>query len=140
MDLCCAKIRTTANLNQALKNLSARKTLDEGGYGALEGGEGSYRDILKTKGGRVARTGKARRKRPRTPPRGSSANTKRACKPSRTTSSSSARSRNFTRRKNSSTGAELYDRIKNSEMGNDPSLDTAIANTIVRGSTIRLRN
>ena len=36
-------------LNQALKNLSARKTLDEGGYGALEGGEGSYRDILKDK-------------------------------------------------------------------------------------------
>jgi hypothetical protein len=28
--------------------------------------------------------------------------------------------------------AGIYDRIKNSEMGNDPSLDTAIANTIVR--------
>jgi len=36
-------------LNQALKNLSARKTLDEGGYAALEGGQGSYRDILKNK-------------------------------------------------------------------------------------------
>jgi tetratricopeptide (TPR) repeat protein len=36
-------------LNQALKNLSARKTLDQGGYGALEGGEGSFRDILKNK-------------------------------------------------------------------------------------------
>ena len=35
---------------------------------------------------------------------------------------------------------EFYDRIKNSEMGNDPSLDTAIANTIVQaGSTIRFR-
>lgn len=32
---------------QALKNISARRTLDEGGYGALEGGQGSYRDILK---------------------------------------------------------------------------------------------
>src|SRR5579859_5038893 len=31
-------------LNQALKDLSARKTLDEGGYAALEGGKGSYRD------------------------------------------------------------------------------------------------
>src|ERR1700722_4302049 len=36
-------------LNQALKNLSARKTLDQGGYGALESGEGSYRDVLRNK-------------------------------------------------------------------------------------------
>ena len=36
-------------LNQALKDLSARKTLDQGGYAALEGGQGSYRDILKDK-------------------------------------------------------------------------------------------
>jgi tetratricopeptide (TPR) repeat protein len=34
-------------LGRALKNVSARKTLDEGGYGALEGGQGSYRDILR---------------------------------------------------------------------------------------------
>ncbi|MGA2243878.1 MAG: hypothetical protein ABSH48_02670 [Verrucomicrobiota bacterium] len=37
------------DLAQAQKNLSARKTMDEGGYSALEGGEGSYRDILKNK-------------------------------------------------------------------------------------------
>lgn len=36
-------------LAQALKNLSARKTLDEGGYEALADGSGSYRDILKDK-------------------------------------------------------------------------------------------
>src|ERR1700690_473362 len=36
-------------LNQALKDLSARKTLDQGGYNALAGGQGSYRDILKDK-------------------------------------------------------------------------------------------
>ncbi len=36
-------------LNKALKNLSARKTMDEGGYAALENGEGSFRDILKNK-------------------------------------------------------------------------------------------
>jgi len=34
----------------ALKNVSARKTMDEGGYGALASGQGSYRDILKDKG------------------------------------------------------------------------------------------
>jgi tetratricopeptide (TPR) repeat protein len=32
-----------------LKDLSARKTLDEGGYGALASGEGSYRDVLRNK-------------------------------------------------------------------------------------------
>jgi len=36
-------------LLQAQKNLSAHRTMDEGGYAALEGGEGSYRDILKDK-------------------------------------------------------------------------------------------
>ncbi len=34
---------------QKLKDLSANKTMDEGGYGALAGGKGSYRDILKDK-------------------------------------------------------------------------------------------
>ena len=37
------------DLAQALKDLSARKTLDEGGYDALADGSGSYRDILKNK-------------------------------------------------------------------------------------------
>lgn len=36
-------------LAQALKNLSARKTLDEGGYENLADGQGSYRDILRNK-------------------------------------------------------------------------------------------
>src|SRR5208337_4159809 len=36
-------------LSKALKNLSAQKTMDKGGYSSLEGGQGSYRDILRTK-------------------------------------------------------------------------------------------
>jgi tetratricopeptide (TPR) repeat protein len=36
-------------ISQKLKDLSARKTLDEGGYGALAGGGGSYRDVLRNK-------------------------------------------------------------------------------------------
>src|SRR5262245_16783323 len=43
-----------ADVAQALKDLSARKTLDEGGYEALAGGKGSYRDILKDKEEAVA--------------------------------------------------------------------------------------
>jgi tetratricopeptide (TPR) repeat protein len=34
-------------LSQALKNISARKTMEKGGYDALAEGKGSYRDILK---------------------------------------------------------------------------------------------
>lgn len=36
-------------LVQELKDISAKKTLEEGGYEALAGGQGSYRDILKDK-------------------------------------------------------------------------------------------
>lgn len=41
-------------LNQAYKNLSANRVLSEGGYEALAGGEGSYRDILRNKEEAVA--------------------------------------------------------------------------------------
>jgi tetratricopeptide (TPR) repeat protein len=40
---------TNNDLAQALKDLSARKTMDEGGYEKLADGSGSYRDILKDK-------------------------------------------------------------------------------------------
>jgi tetratricopeptide (TPR) repeat protein len=40
---------TNNDLAQALKDLSARATMDEGGYDALADGTGSYRDILKDK-------------------------------------------------------------------------------------------
>jgi tetratricopeptide (TPR) repeat protein len=43
-----------AEISNKLKDLSARKTLDEGGYAALEGGKGSYRDVLKDKAESVA--------------------------------------------------------------------------------------
>src|SRR5205823_3376928 len=41
-------------ISQALKDLSARNTMDEGGYEALADGKGSYRDILKDKDQAVA--------------------------------------------------------------------------------------
>jgi predicted Zn-dependent protease len=41
-------------LTEELKEVSARKTLDEGGYEALSSGTGSYRDILKDKDRAVA--------------------------------------------------------------------------------------
>jgi tetratricopeptide (TPR) repeat protein len=43
-----------AEVAQSLKNLTAVRTMDEGGYGALASGEGSYRDVLKDKDEAVA--------------------------------------------------------------------------------------
>ena len=58
---------TTRDLKQALKNLSAHKTLDEGGYGALEDGNGSYRDVLREQnGGRPRSNRKSACRNPRT--------------------------------------------------------------------------
>ncbi|HEY1717574.1 MAG TPA: tetratricopeptide repeat protein [Verrucomicrobiae bacterium] len=120
-------------LNQALKNLSARKTLDEGGYNALEGGKGSFRDILKNKQESI-----------------SLEQEKRVVKTEDTTArligEYEARLQTepnnlklvrslaelYTQKKQFEQALALYDRIKNSEMGNDPSLERAMAETIVR--------
>lgn len=42
------------DIAQALKDLAARRTMQEGGYDSLEGGEGSYRDILRDREQSVA--------------------------------------------------------------------------------------
>jgi tetratricopeptide (TPR) repeat protein len=121
------------DLNQALKNLSARKTLDQGGYSALEDGTGSYRDILKDKKEsasleqekRVVKTEDTTERligeyeaRLHTEPGN--------LKLVRSLAELYAQKKQFER------ALEYYERIKSSGMGNDPSLDTAIANTIVR--------
>jgi tetratricopeptide (TPR) repeat protein len=120
-------------INQALKDLSARKTMDQGGYNALEGGQGSYRDILKDKQQAVSleqekRTVKTEdvaerligeyEARLQTEP----ANLKLV----RQLAELYAQKKKFER------SLELYDRIRNSEMGNDPSLERAINDTIAR--------
>ena len=47
-------------IGQALKDLSARRTLREGGYEGLEGGGGSYRDVLRDKETTAARVRQTR--------------------------------------------------------------------------------
>jgi len=129
-------LRETPNdgeLNQALKDLSARKTLDQGGYAALEGGEGSYRDILKDKQQavsleqekRVVKTEDVAERligeyeaRLQTEPNN--------LKLVRQLAELYAQKKQFAR------SLALYDRVKNSEMGNDPSLERSVADTIVR--------
>ena len=126
-------------LNQAIKDLSARKTLDQGGYNALEGGQGSYRDILKDKQQatsleqekRVVKSEDVTERligedeaRLKTEPNN--------LKVVRRLAELYAQKKQFER------ALELYERIKNSEMGNDPSLERAIADTIVRRFDARL--
>lgn len=128
-------LRQTPNdgeLNQALKNLSARTTMDEGGYAALEGGKGSYRDILKDKKEavlleqekRVVKTDNTERLieeyegRLQTEPKN--------LKLYRTLAEL------YTQKNQFDKAMELFDRVKNSEMGNDPSLERAMAKTIER--------
>ena len=120
-------------LNQALKDLSARKTLDQGGYNALEGGQGSYRDILKDKQQaasleqeqRVVKSEDVTERligedeaRLKTEPNN--------LKVVRRLAELYAQKKQFER------ALGLYERIKSSDMGNDPSLERAIADTIVR--------
>jgi tetratricopeptide (TPR) repeat protein len=129
-------LRETPNdgeLNQALKDLSARKTLDQGGYAALESGQGSYRDILKDKKEaasleqekRVVKTEDVTERligeyeaRLQTEPNN--------LKLVRQLAELYAQKKQFAR------SLALYDRVKNSEMGNDPSLERSMADTIVR--------
>ena len=120
-------------LSKALKNLSARKTMDKGGYSALEGGQGSYRDILKNKQEAISleqekRVVKAEdvaerligeyEARLETEPK----NLKLV----------RSLAELYTQKKQFDRALLLYDRIRNSEMGNDPSLERAIAETVVR--------
>jgi tetratricopeptide (TPR) repeat protein len=122
-----------SELNHALKNLSARKTMDEGGYSAAASGEGSFRDMLKDKQGAVSLEQEQRVQksedvterligeyevRMKTEPNN--------LKIVRSLAELYAQKKQFDR------ALTLYDRIKKSEMGGDPTLDQAIAATVVK--------
>src|ERR1017187_6373127 len=120
-------------LAQALKDLSARKTLDEGGYQALADGSGSYRDILKNKEEAVSLEQQNRQvktedvaeklineyeTRLKTEPKN--------IKLLRELASLHTQKKEFDR------ALGYYEQIKSSEVGGDASLDRAIADTMVR--------
>jgi tetratricopeptide (TPR) repeat protein len=120
-------------LKQALKDMSARKTLGEGGYGALESGKGSFRDVLKNKDEAVLLEQQNRvvKTEDRTETlikeyEGRLQNEPNNLKLVRSLAEL------YTEKKQFDQAFALYDRVKNSEMGNDPSLETAIAKTKVK--------
>jgi tetratricopeptide (TPR) repeat protein len=121
------------DLRMALKDLSARKTLDEGGYGALEGGGGSYRDILKNKEEAVSLEQEKRVQK-------SEDVTERligeyeARLETEPNNFKLVRSlaELYTQKKQFDRALAYYDRVKKSDLGNDPSLDQSIATTIAK--------
>jgi predicted Zn-dependent protease len=129
-------LRETPNdgeLNQALKDLSARKTLDQGGYAALEGGGGSYRDILKNKKEAVSLEQEKRvQKTDDVAGQLIEEYETRLKKEPNNLKLVRSLAELYTQKKQFERSLELYDRVKNSEMGNDPSLERSIADTVAR--------
>src|SRR5712691_558891 len=105
------------DLAQALKNISARKTLNEGGYEALAGGTGSYRDILKDKDKAelLIREYETRLK----------------AEPNNLKTLRNL-AELLTQKKQFDLALGYYERIKASDIGADASLDSAIAQTRLR--------
>jgi tetratricopeptide (TPR) repeat protein len=122
-----------AELNQALKNSSARKTLDEGGYSALADGEGSYRDILKNKkeAASLEQENRVVKTEDTTERLIGEYETRLQTEPNNLKLVRSL-AELYTQKKQFERALEFYARIKDSDMGNDPSLDRAIAETITR--------
>ena len=122
-----------SDLAQALKNLSAQKTLDEGGYDTLADGSGSYRDILRNKEEAVSLEQQNRVEK-------SEDVTDRLIK------EYEVRLRNepknlkllkslaelYAGKKDFERSLSYYDQLKKSDLGNDSSLDKAIADTVAR--------
>jgi len=124
---------TNGELNQALKDLSARTTLTEGGYAALEDGKGSYRDILKNKQEAVLLEQEKRTVK------NEDVNDKLIREYETRLQSEPGNlkvvrslAEIYTEKKQFDKALELYDRVKNSEMGNDPTLEQAITKTKVK--------
>jgi predicted Zn-dependent protease len=129
-------IRTTPydpDLQQAAKNLSAHKTMDEGGYGALEGGEGSYRDVLRNKEEAVTLEQEKRvQKTEDTAERLIAEYESRLPNEPGNLKLMRSLAELYTQKNRFLPALELYQRIKGSDMGSDATLDRAIADTTLR--------
>ena len=121
------------DLHQALKDLSARKTLDEGGYDALADGTGSYRDILKDKeeAQLLEQQNKVEKSENTTDKlikeyEGRLNNEPNNLKLIRSLAELYAQKKQF------DVALSYYERLKKSDLGNDASLDKAISDTVAK--------
>jgi tetratricopeptide (TPR) repeat protein len=125
---------TDNELSQALKNISARKTMEKGGYEALAGGGGSYRDILKDKEQAASLEQQNRQVNPEDITEKLIGEYETRLK---TESNNLKLLRSlaelYTQKKQFDRALACYDRIKTTEGGgSDPSLDRAVAETMLR--------
>jgi tetratricopeptide (TPR) repeat protein len=124
---------TDNELSQALKDLSARKTLDEGGYEALADGTGSYRDILKDKDEAVSLEQQNRQVKTEDVAERliNEYETRLKTEPKNLKLLRSL-AELYTQKKEFDHALRYYEQIKASEVGGDASLDRSIADTMVR--------
>ena len=129
-------IRTSGfdpDLAQAQKNLSAHKTMDEGGYSKLEGGEGSYRDILRNKEEATTLEQEKRvQKSEDTAERLIGEYESRLPNEPLNYRLMRSLAELYTQKNKFDAALELYKRVKASDMGIDAALDRAIAETTTR--------
>jgi tetratricopeptide (TPR) repeat protein len=122
-----------ADLAQALKNISARRTLAEGGYNELAKGDGSYRDILRNEQEAVAleqeqRTQKTEDSAERLIAEYEARLVKDPNQPKLLRSLAAL----YSQRKQFDRALSYYERLKANDQGADAALDQAIAETNVR--------
>jgi predicted Zn-dependent protease len=127
------------DLQQAQKNLSAHKTLDEGGYNALADGKGSFRDVLRNKEEAVSLEQEKRVQKSEDVTQ-------------RLIGEYEARLQNepdnlkmirslaelYTQKDKFAEALALYERIKQSDMASDATLDRAIADTTLKQFDARI--
>ena len=124
---------TDQDVALALKNVSARRTMDEGGYDDLADGKGSYRDILKNKDEATALEQSNRQVNPEDV----TARLIKEYEDRLKTEPGNARllkslGELYTQKKEFDKALACYEKLKGTEAGNDPNLDKAIADTTVR--------
>ncbi|MFO1511797.1 MAG: tetratricopeptide repeat protein [Verrucomicrobiota bacterium] len=120
-------------VSQALKNVSAKRTLKEGGYSKLESGEGSYRDILRNESEAVELEQEKRvQKTENVTDRLIGEYESRLKTDLNNLKLIRQLAELYTQKKQFDRAMEYYDRLKASELGADASLDRAIGETTAR--------
>jgi tetratricopeptide (TPR) repeat protein len=120
-------------LHQALKNISARKTMDEGGYDELADGKGSYRDILKDKEEAVSLEQEQRHyKSEDTTDRLIREYQARLLNESGNLKLLRDLAELHTQKKDFDKALEYYAKLKSSDMGSDASLARSISDTVAK--------
>ena len=121
------------DLLQAQKNLSAHKVLDEGGYNALADGTGSFRDVLRNKEEAVSLEQEQRsHKTEDVAARLIEEYETRIITDPNNLKLLRSLAELYTQKNNFPRALALYERIKQSDMGSDATLERAMADTAVR--------